>query len=434
MKTVNKGKNRNSLLVTAMDLFNALKPTYWMLRDHFDPYNLERGKTSQIAQKAFSKRPCVCAACGEQTRTGLSLRAAHIVAVAECGETTEDNLVRLCDRDKQNRPDSGCHWLFDTGYASVDEMKEARTIWTSNKSSFLLREKMIKRYKRHQKSPSTIGSSRSDSIQELFTRGAPVKALQEAENRLKKTTDAKERFRLYLKIIELRRRRSARGELERASELFTELSKESKVPTEFKSWFHYEGGYLQLLLGHHDKARREFEISLLRVDKKERYWEGQWSAAVSLIVLTTIACERAKAPYAKLRRRFEKALNAARSAGEIHGKRWILNCLLHLTSLSLAEGDQRRAQNCLEKAIEHWQKMTVLEGWDRAFRPTILAITGKVHAVNAKTRSDTENALKYLTRALVGIIWRGENLSGARDVLFATAQMLKLMGKHSHAK
>ena len=434
MKAADAEKNGNRLLVTSIDVFNALKPTYWMLRNQFDPYKLERGKTAQVAQQAFGKRPRVCATCGERKRSGLSLRAAHIVPVAECGDTTEDNLVPLCDRDKQNGQAFGCHWLFDSGYASVDEMKEARTRWTSNESSFQLRVQMVKRYERHQKSPSTIGSSGNDGIQELLTRGAPVVALREAEKCLEKTTDAKKRFDLRLKIVELRRRRSARGELERASELYRELSKENKVPPDSKSRFHYEGGYLQLLLGHHDKAKGEFQISLRRVDKKKRHWEGQWSAAALLVVLTTIACEGAKAPFSQLRRMLEKALSAAHDASELHGKRWVANCLLHLASLSLAEGDQRRAKECLEKAIDHWRKMTVLDGWDRAFRPLLLAVTGEVLAAHAHARCDAENALKYLTRALVGIIWRGQNLSGVRDVLSAMVPMLRLVGQQSHAR
>ncbi len=434
MKTADARENRNRLLVTSVDVFNALKPTYRMLRGHFDPYRLERGRTGQVAQKAFNGRPRVCGACGEPKRSGLSLHAAHIVPVAECGETTEDNLVPLCDRDEPNGPRSGCHRLYDSGCASVCEMKETWNRWRNRESVFSLREAMVQRYKCHQKSPSTIGSSESDGIQQQFTRGALVGALRNTEGLLGKTTDAKERFRLRLKIVELHRRRSARGELELASKLYEELSTEDNIPADFKSWFHYEGGYLQLLFGCHDIARREFQTALSALDRNEEYWQGRWSSAASLVVQTTIACEGAKAPFCRLREMLEEALSAARGARELHGKRWVFNCLLHLTNLSLTEGDARGAQKNLEKAIDHWHKMTVLEGWDRAFRPTVLAVTGKVLAQNARGQRDAEKALKYLTRALVGILWQGENLANTRDVLFAMAPMLRLVGKDTHAK
>ncbi len=89
MKTVDTGKHDRHLLTTPRDVHMALGQTYHMLRNSFDPYRLERPKTGEIASEAFRKRSPVCAACGEAEHSGLSLQAAHIVPVAECGETTE---------------------------------------------------------------------------------------------------------------------------------------------------------------------------------------------------------------------------------------------------------------------------------------------------------------------------------------------------------
>lgn len=422
-----------AMLLTAGDIRQALGGTYQMMRDNFDPLIIERHKTSPVAKGAFAMGPDVCAACGEHGK-GMRLQAAHIVSLQECGETTTDNLVPLCERPGRKDDAIGCHQLFDSGYASVREVENCRQAWLVRNALFPLRGCMTKRYHKHAFQPSTIGSKAPDKIQSLLTTKGTRAAIREAEKRLVAARLESDRFRLRLKIVEIMRRRSARGKLELAAQLYRELENEQSVPQDMESWFYYEGGYINLLLCHHEKARDFFQRSLDFLDKSTAGWEGKWAAATSLVVLCTIALKGRTAPLAELRKVLSKARSIAGKASELHGTRWINNCNWHLVSMSLVSGDVGGADKAHRTALDHWHTMTVLEGWDNGSRPTLLNITGNLLAQKANSTSDAKEALRYLTRALVGLVGaRRYHPEGARDLLFAAEKMLRIIGKTSDA-
>lgn len=413
---------------------NAIGSIYDGLKTEFDPLKNERRETVKIGRRVFNKKTSVCVACGKNKDNGFSLEYAHIVPLEECGETKEENIVPLCKRQGKRQENRGCHKLFDDGYASITEMQRARLEWKKGTSKYQLREHMVERYQKHQKQSSSINSDSKNKIQALVTHGATVKAIKEAKRLLEQTGDKNESVELRLKIIEIERRRSALGALERASKCFFQLEQEKGTPKNFYSWFYYEGGYINLLLGRHNIALDYFQKSLNAVDKTKKNWQGQFVAATSLIVQSKNALMGPKAPFPTLRRKLIEAKKIADQAEEIHGTRWVSNCLWHLVTLDILRGDIQCASNSLEKAQNHWHTMTVLEGWDKGSRLTILAITGELLAAKAKNKTNAQDALKYLTRALVLLIGARPHFpEGGRDLLFAIAHMLHLIGRNRQA-
>jgi len=422
------------MLLTATEIREALGKTYDMLRREFDPLVVERPKTNKFGREVFNKHTDVCAACGERGKD-IELEAGHVVALEEGGKTTAENLLPLCNRPHKKGKYAGCHKLFDDGFASVAEMKNAKLAWINGNVDYQLRNRMVDRYIKHRSQPANIGSGEPNIIQSLLTKSATVKAIAAAESLIIKTSDEKEKFRLRLKIIEIMRRRSARGALEKSAKLFTVLEKEKSIPEDFKSWFHYEGGYINLLFGNHERARQRFRLSLDAIDKGTKYWEGKWASAASVLIQATLAVKGQDAPFANFRKSLGKIERMTKSAEELHGKRWLSNCLWNSIRLNLVENKIKEAHESWNKAQEHWHNITVLEGWDKGSRSTILAIGGELFACSAQKTSDAKNALRFLVRGLVLLIGaRRNHPEGIRDLLFATERMLYLIGKRSDAK
>ena len=422
------------MILTGSMIKRALGSTYNMLKNKFDPLIIEREETDKIGPRVFNKKTAVCAACGKGKDKGLSLEYAHIIPLQECGKTEEGNIVPLCERQGKREEQRGCHKLFDEGYASIIEIQKAKHEWGNKTSTYQLRKYMVKRYQDHQKQSTSIGSSTKNRIQALITKGATKSAINEAEKLLGKTTDKNKVFELRLKIIEIERRQSSLGALERAAKLFSQLEQENQIPENFESWFYYEGGYINLLLGYHDIAPKYFQQSLNAIDKTKKNWQGQFVAATSLIIQSKIALNGFKASFSILRKKMIKAKKIASSANEIHSNRWISNCLWHWVTLDILRGDIQSASKSFEEAVNHWHSMTVLEGWDQGSRFGILAITAELFAKKAKKKNHAQEVLKYLTRALVLLIGaRPRFPEGGRDLLFLTERMLRLIGENSHA-
>jgi tetratricopeptide (TPR) repeat protein len=421
--------NKSKMLLTGSMIKKALGSIYERLKNDFDPHKNERRETDRIGRRVFKKKIDVCVACGGNRDKGFRLEYAHIVPLEECGETKEENIVPLCERQGKQQENRGCHKLFDEGYASITEVERAKLEWKNSNSKYLLRKQMVKRYKKHQEQSASITSDSKNKIQALLTKGATVQAITEAKRLLKQTNDKDTIFELKLKIINIERRRSALGALERSAKYFDQLEQENGVPKKFASWFYYEGGYIKLLSGHHNTALKYFQQSLNAIDKTKKNWQAQFVAATSLIVQSKIALMGSKAPFSTLRSQLIKAKTIASQAKEIHGTRWISNCLWHLVTVDILRGNIQCAQESFEEAQNHWHTMTVLEGWDKRSRLTILAITGELLAEKAKNKTNAREALKYLTRALVLLVGARPHFpERGRDLLFATARMLHLIG------
>jgi hypothetical protein len=138
-------------LRTSSAIKRALAEEYAYLVATFDPKHRERQATNAIKKRLA---PWQCAACGRRPPEVERLEAAHIAPLAECAETTPQNLVLLCKEPRAKPP--GCHTLFDSGCASIDEMDACRESWTAGRSS-VLRDRMLLVFQQHGPRPHQQG-------------------------------------------------------------------------------------------------------------------------------------------------------------------------------------------------------------------------------------------------------------------------------------
>ena len=428
------------LLVTPIEIRNALRGTYLKLKE-FDMSPQERERTKIARRKLWEIGPKVCAACGkEKGEDGITLlAAAHLNALEECGQTTQENLLPLCIRDKTMVGSQlGCHTLFDEGYMSVSEMRNVRRRW-ARKQVQSVRSKIEDSWRKHANAPSSMVDEGGDEIQSLITQQKYPKAIEKIKEKLVSPYLAEdERFHLRIKLMEVCRRRPAKGSLEYADELRKELFRE-KIPSRLCPWFHYESGYISMLLGDLVQAEREFEESRQALNPKDQNYSEQWVAATVLIVqikAAKLACGKKQKHRAREWNNLESTLESAEyvalKSKEVHGLRWIANCKWDRVRLYVARDETELAENLRAKAYTHWESMTAEVGWDAAFRTSINAINGIVLSSSAKKSSEAREALKYLSRAIVVILGKArQQHEGIRDVLFATANALRLLNDNS---
>ena len=365
-----------NLLTTSYQIREALETNYDFIKEMFDP--LARGrKLTKDAREMFKGCNRICAICGRPQET-IKLEIAHIVPLAECGTTIFKNLVRLCSFRKGFKRDRGCHELFDEGYAAKAEVQKARTKWVDGKFFKGLREKIQERYSKHTMQPANISASSPDFIQSLITSGKVKKAFNEAHKKAEQADGNLDRIRYRIKTIEILRRRTAAGTLEQADRDYRKLEVKRDLPNELISWFYYEGGYIAMLLGQHERALALFKKSQNNVEDV-----AAWVAATGLIVQTKIALKGAESSWPSLFKLIRQARQRCSKADNIHAKRWIDNLNWHEVRIKHISRDIKGASKALEKARLHWSKMTVLDGWDAGSSSTHRIIIGSLLADRA---------------------------------------------------
>ena len=422
----------NEVLTTAGAVRNALGTSYDTFCRSFDALGRERTKTASVGRRLF---PGIrrCAVCDESGH-GLRVEVAHIHALEECGLTAPDNLILLCRRPGKGHDEKGCHQLFDDGFASRVEVTALRT-GAERGLTCTLRQQMQQRYREHCAPRATSKLDRFEallaSIHGEMTRGALRKAQHLAENAATRWPAAsEEHFVLKLKTVEMMRRRAARGSLDDAARHFEQLL-QGPIPEARRSSFFYEGGYVELLRGRHEKALPYFIKSRdasIRLSLAESGWK--WAAAASLAAQCEVAVGGGDAHWSQALRLVAEAERASTASGGTDGARWVMNSRVNRARILLAKGDKEAAARAWEAAMQTWKGMTALTGWDRGSRTVIVGFAGVLSARVARSEEDARTALRYLARASVGFLGTGrQHPETARDVLFSAAQALMLLGR-----
>jgi hypothetical protein len=397
------------LLTTAYAVRRDLGSTYEYLLQR-DPLRAGRRQ-----RNVLKDAPQLCAACGKPE---VELQVAHIKALELGSETVFENLVRLCHEPRRN----GCHELYDSGYASPREMREAQGKWLRGEIDNTLRPTMESR------------RNAGDEIERCKREGQLRKALRCVEDRLRHTADDVQALRLRIKALELERRRTSKDALQRADRIFTELSKRPSLPQQLRSWLFYEGGYVALLMGQQEIARTRFEEGLAATDRSAPGWEWKCAAATAKIVHTAVAALGAKSPWDKLYADLTAAASLADAGHDADSRRWALNCRWNTARLFLARGDLTNAEAVWRSAADIWESVTVETGWDVAVHWSAVAIRGQIAALQATTASRADEALRHLARAIVATVGRaGRYPEGIRDTLFALARVFDLLGASDHS-
>lgn len=417
------------LLTTAGAVLKELGPNYSKFCGRYDGLKRERAKTTRLARHLFPGTR-TCAICGERGQD-LRIEVAHIQALEECGVTAPENVMLLCSRPGKLHHERGCHQLFDDGFASVSEIDAFRSAYP-HVSQPAFRSQMQERYQEHYGSrfSSSLNAFEAclKSIDAEKTRGALRKAQNMAERysaSYAKTSN--ESLILRLKTVEMMRRRAARNSLDEAAHHFEELL-QGTIPEAQSSSFFYEGGYIELLRGHHKKALQYFDESRNAVNPREGGW--MWAAATCRVVHCKVTLARGRTPWNKLLGMIDEAERFSKESGGTDGMRWVMNCRLNRIRLLLAKGDVIRAVQAWESALGTWRSMTALTGWDRSSRTVIVGTSGLLSARAARLEADARIALKYLARASVGLLGAArQHPETVRDLLFTTADTLMLLGQ-----
>ena len=119
--------------------------------------------------------------------------------------------------------------------------------------------------------------------------------------------------------------------------------------------------------------------------------------------------------------------------------RWRHNCALAAVRLYLAQGNVLAAQSAWKRSGELWAGMNCLTGWQRGSRATIGYARGCLAAAELKAdltpERNRETALGPLARGIVLLVGRHWNFpQECRDLMFASADLLKALDKSRHAE
>lgn len=224
------------LLQNSLQIRHALGPVLDFIRVASKLVE-ERNETKRLKHKMWKHLPHVCAACRMSFSDDMKAEAAHICALEEGATTTEDNLVLLCKE---------CHKLYDKGFASLMEMREASALWRANRVC-KLRSKMDERLQ--SQLPVILGTSgipREREIYALQTLGHFLQALKILNEPIYGEDEERKALSDIIRA-NIERRRSAQSSLHRCVGILLNTKKD-KIPRERLPLYFYELGYVHQLL------------------------------------------------------------------------------------------------------------------------------------------------------------------------------------------
>ena len=404
--------------MTASEICNDLgEELYNYLICKYDKKMEQREKTGEIKKNFKGKR---CAGCGKRDTKKYQLDAAHISPLSECEDTIESNLILLCREKKEVRP-LGCHTLFDRGYCSINEIREARSRWEKDKRP-------------------ELRSLLNRQLTKLGTREQQQGHLKNEVDQLRKIQDElkqdnrKEWVQKQIQIAEIERRRTKKDALNTAEKELNKIAIDQITGSAWRSRYYYENGYIALLKGRPGEALAAFN------SEKSKISGWRWTAHTVMAIQAQLVLNPLPmndAAWLKIQKVLSKALLEAkrdlrqlrlrRKLEEIrHAERWVQNCLLQLVKPTIALHKYGDAKKFWNLASKNWERMDLSSGWEAAFRPAQLFLQGKLLLDRDQGKHGADKALPYLVRALVRMVGlKHQQPENSRDLLCAIAVGLK---------
>jgi hypothetical protein len=258
------------------------------------------------------------------------------------------------------------------------------------------------------------------------------------------SSDSKDWADYQLRIAEVTRRRARKDALKRARLEISKIKTDKfQTPSKIARFF-YERAYINLLAGNLTEALNDFGEGrkVLETNLRGPKHSWRWSAHTCLMaqVGRALFCANSSSGWSwiQIQEELQKALSKTQKAADLlqlgtddyrHAKRWVENCLLHLTKPHIANNRYKPAREMWERARDIWERMDLSSGWDAGFRPTHLILYGNIELMNANTAEEIRLALAYLVRAVVLLIGlKRQQPEGVRDLLFATARATRALG------
>ncbi len=405
---------------TSYEVKMALRSHLEYLRQ-LDPLKAERDRTAALKNKLIKQFGSKCAYCNSEG----SVDAAHIIPLEIGAKTTEDNLILLC---------KDCHETYDDGHMPISNMQAfARAFKVGEKSS--LGEKIAIQEKPQGSITKATASLclLSDDLLDMQKSNKYAKAVRLVKKVLKrKDLNNEEKVYLTIKLGELTRRRAACGVLQESLR-YLESIDEWRVPKKYKPVYYYEIGYVNRLLGHHEKA---LDIYLKGMNETST-GSGPDSVAVEV---NKILCEMAGsdelAPNQE--RALTKRLNAlivkCQKAGGYWGGRWELNCIAHSLQVSIKARNKKESWKKFTTFKESFFTSDVSKGWDAGSKQSYSLLKGLVFVLIPRNDKDVEMGISLLARSFLARIGYRQRLEGIRDAGMGLAIGLEKKGGQRNAK
>ena len=388
------------------------------LKLQYDPKRIAR-------EKRLDMKPGPCAGCGREA--GPANKKAHILPVAEGWPTTDDNIIWLCERPGKQTASGGCHWLFDHGYASANEITAAKS--AEGEAAFQLGPQLRSRYKDFGPSPRESGHYRK--WQEALT--AERKGIER---------DYATFAKLTIEIAECSRRRPTEDSLKRALSILDNVTPGKIDDHHLLARYYYERGYIFFLQGGLSESRKLFETPL---DKLEDYESNpasawRWAAHRAMITQIDLLLAQGDPPaHAKGLPSFRDELIEVlkvvlRADGDLNTPdpwnaaperrrdramvgRWVQNMLHDLCRIEVLMGNKDQSLHYLTMALDRWKDRHLANGWESPFKPLLVSLRGHVQLLRASCDSDVREAVGYLVRALVMFRGQSQQPEGTADIL-----------------
>jgi tetratricopeptide (TPR) repeat protein len=391
------------------------------LKAEFDPKIVARATDAGI-----SDGPCIL--CGramvhQKGRTATNKRA-HILPVSEGWPTTANNVVLLCERPGKATAHDGCHWLFDNGYACVNEILEVAAS-TGSAAAKQLASNMRTRH-------STFGTSARES-------GHYRKWQKELRSKTGKCIGEYSKFaELILQVAESARRRTTKNALSKALLVIEEIDHAKIEDTYVRSRYLYERGYIYFLQGRWGEAHTLFLAGIndlfLAQDNPGNAWRlaafRAMACQVQLLAhppqieaFRLCRAELSDVLYVLLQVESDLAIpdpwavSSEARLNQMLAGRWAQNIHLYLCRIDVLMGDAVQARTRLEITLERWKRYHRANGWEACFKPLLVSLRGHVELLTASSDDDVRKALGFLVRALVMFRGRSQQPESISDIL-----------------
>jgi len=426
------------------------------LLEPFDDLMRERRKTEYNAKAAFGPRHnWKCAICGRSMPAVPLIAAAHITPLQECGSTTQENLIPLCEGIRRfcltlasaldlfspqsdsgmllrtalttlgmNADELGCHKLLDGGLISRKQIRQLRTNTNGWGKHSGIREAVFDTPLCKLNSEYSPSSARIRTLARL-KRTLKDSALSPADwfNRRREIISAARRL-TSIRYLKMAKRHS--------NELEVYLtSRADVIPLKSQSQFLYEKALLFMI----DDKEPNLQAAINALEKScDLATQGDdvlgWAMSrLEWVHASTWAATEITPEY------FDQLMNHQNEAiqilirhrepGLLLAIRWQLNSLVHRAELEVKAGRMDAALATIKCAKELRDKLTVTEGWAE-FQAVHLNTT---EAAACALKSDFGRSLKLLSRGLVlmqaGV---GKRPEGYKDIANCAAWVFEQRG------
>ncbi len=413
---------KNILVESTTDIKRSLGPDFQLMRDH-DPLPRERSATKKYREELLAKYPQECPCCDMQCGRS-KLDAAHIWPLEIGARTTKDNLILLCKI---------CHKMYDSGYASHDDMLKCYRGWQKG-DKYILVNVMNNNKKQSEKIQQTL---RPDILDDVINNSQDVYndvqsgKYRKALRKIAYIMDVVDQEKIALfKIVtaQINRRRAARGVLTKAQDILDRVDIKH-LGKERLSLYYYEKGYIYQLSGNAYEASRSFMRSAQQAAEiKDSYSKLEECIGKAQYLATqVIMAKRGAETHRDISRKMDKIIDRLAGLDGAFAGRWVKNCMHWKYNSAIKAGLKDEAYSLESDIQEFTNSLTINTGYTKGFTWGYRGLS----KVFFGEKGEAKEGLGMISRALVtNLAGNRRRPEGIRDLMLGfESGYLRLYGK-----